>query len=192
MTVLTVSLDHGRRNVRPSLRGDVLLGEATSVPVEPIGRVDVDSRATSRRRRQHACGCNMASALALHSLQPQILNSRVEHYLLRRDGCPCRTRILRNEDVLTFVLSGSSSLVFGGIERDPLSTKGFVVAPNCIDSVLAVCSNPERGHTWLSEVDVGGMSEVVARTGTELESLVIEEVNDETLQGTGMFVKDSP
>jgi hypothetical protein len=115
----------------------------------------------------------------------------VEHYLLRRDGCPCRTRILRNEDVLTFVLSDSSSLVFGGIERDPMSTKGFVVAPNCIDSVLAVCSNPERGHTWLSEVDVGGMSEVVARTGTKLESLVIEEVNDETLQGTGMFVKDS-
>jgi hypothetical protein len=148
MKVLTVSLDHGRRDVRPSLRGDVLLGEATNVAVEQISRVDADSKATFRRLRQHACGFNMTSALALHSLQPQIVNSRVEHYLMRRDDCPCRTRILRNEDVLTFVLSDSSSLGVGGIERDPLSTEGFVVVPPCIDWVLTVCAN-------LNEVTLG-------------------------------------
>jgi hypothetical protein len=97
----------------------------------------------------------MTSALALHSLQPQIVNSRVEPYLFRRDGCPCRVRILRNEDILTFVLSNSSSLGVGGIERDPLSTEGFVVVPPCIDWVLTVCANPERGHPWLGEVDDG-------------------------------------
>jgi hypothetical protein len=40
MTVLTVSLACSRGNILLSLRGDVLLGEATSVPVERIGQVD--------------------------------------------------------------------------------------------------------------------------------------------------------
>jgi hypothetical protein len=36
MTVLTVSLGHGRPDVGPDHRDDVLLGEATSFPVERI------------------------------------------------------------------------------------------------------------------------------------------------------------
>jgi hypothetical protein len=41
MTVLTVSLANSRGNVLLSLRGNVILGEATSVRVERISQVDI-------------------------------------------------------------------------------------------------------------------------------------------------------